>query len=358
MKYFAIIFAIILLSACGSGQKQSARPTAPVPTGPAQSQPVQALPTASLETLIFENIPTQSYTPRSRLFSIDFPDNWQTFEQADSVIFVDPKGQAGYSVLTSQVEVELSPQALDEFAIQFVRNNFGQEAGFEILAAETGNIRFKSVDANFGPSINEAAVTQQGQTVFITMLTAAEDKWETSAEALRQLTGSLQIHPLQSDASVATPTGPPMWELYTNPELSIAFLYPNNWIITQTEQSVQSVWPEYQMEFTVDAIPSPGAGEDLKMLENFIRTQSDALETQFDDVQMLPLSNFQAGDVSGYTFDYLYTNPSGKQIAGSIIALGVGDAIYRISISSPAPVYPTALEWFNPMLQSFQVLAE
>ncbi len=355
-KFIFVGFWLFLLTACGGGQNQTANAVAPLPTGPAQPQPLQTLALPTPAGVLFENISTQTYTPRSGQFSIDFPDNWRTFEQADRVLFIDPKGQAGYSVFTVQTETGLSSLELDEFTAQFVQRNFGQEPGFEVLAQEGGGtIRFKSVDAAFGPSINEAAARQQNQTVFITLLTVAEDKWDASAAALRELIGSLQIYP-QSSSPPATPTSPPMWELYTNPDLSIAFLYPNNWVITQTEQSVQAVWPEYQMAFTVDVISLPGAGETPETLITYLNAQTQTLKTKFTDLQTLPPTEFKAGNMSGYTLDYLYTAPDGEQIAGSIMALGVKDFIYRISISSPAPVYPAALDWFNPMMQSFKIV--
>lgn len=356
--FYTLHFAlfILLLTACGEGQNQAKTPVAPMPIGPAQPQPLQTLASPSPAGALFENIPTQNYTPRSGQFSIDFPDNWRTFEQADRVLFVDPKGQAGYSVFTIQTETGLSSRELDEFAAQFVQSNFGQEPDFEVLAQEGETFRFKSIDATFGPSINEAAIRQQDQIAFITLLTVAEDKWDASAAALRELIGSLQIHP-QSSSPPATPTSPPMWELYTDPDLSIAFLYPNNWVITQTEQSAQAVWPEYQMAFSVDVILSPGAGKASETLITYLNAQTQTLKTRFEDLQTLPPAEFQAGDMIGYTLDYLYTTGSDNgQIAGSIIALGVDDTIYRIAISSPAPVYPTALEWFNPMMQSFKIL--
>ena len=355
--FYILSFAlsILLLTACGGNQRQAENSVAPLPTGLAQPQPIQTLASPASAGVLFENISTQPYTSRSGQFSIEFPDNWRTFEQADRVLFVDPKGQAAYSVFTVQTEAGLSPQKLNEFAAQFAQDNFGQESGFEILPAAGDVIRFKSVDPSFGPAINEIAALQRGETVFVTLLTVAQNQWDASAAGLRKLVGSLKITPL-STSPLATPTSPPMWELYTNPDLNVAFLYPNNWVITQTAQSVQVVWPQYQMAFTVNAVSVPRAGEKPEALISYLNTQTQTLKAAFADLQTLSPTEFQAGNMIGYTLDYLYTGPDDEQIAGSIIALGVDNTLYRIDISSPAPVYPTALNWFNPMLQSFKIV--
>ena len=72
---------------------------------------------------------------------------------------------------------------------------------------------------------------------------------------------------------------------------------------------------------------------------------------------MLPVTAYQVRQTTGYTFDYHSPGPEGFPVAGSTIVVGIGHNMYRVSINAPALTYDTALEWyFNPMLQSFQVL--
>jgi hypothetical protein len=360
MRCLAIILTVLLLAACGPVAKQPGPDAIPIPTGPAQPQPTLPPSSPTPDTLIFDNIPLQTYTHPGQRFSINYPANWQTFEQPTGVIFVDPTLRAAYGVLFSQAESPLPPPALNDFAVQFVQSNFGHETGFKILADDQDVIQFKSIDPNLGPAINEVGILSQGNTIYFTLVTVVEDMWAQSAGTVRDLTGSLQLHQVQTESISATPTPaePPVWNLYTHPVQKIAFLYPNNWVITETEESVQTIWPEQQFVFAVEVVSSPGAGEDLEIVETFTQEQADRLAARYDDFEMLPLTSYQVGRTTGYTVDHLYTNAEGIPIAGSIIAVGIDDNIYHISISAPAPTYKVSLDWFNPMMQSFQILRE
>lgn len=354
MKYFPLIILLILLSACGTGAPVA---VTALPPAPAVPQPAQALPTLSPDTLVFDNVPRQIFTHPSGLFSIEYPDNWQVFEQANGVIFVDPTLRAAYGVLFSQADTELSAPELGRFAEQFVRTQYAAEDGFEILTTEGPVIRFKSRNASLGEAVTEFTVARQKTMIFFTQVMVVSSLWQNSAPAVRELAHSLQLDPAQIPtlpAATPTPAGPPAWALYTHPGGNFAFLYPDNWTVSATESGVQAVWPEKEFIFDVQIIPAPSVSAETARAD--LEQQAATLKTQFTDAQMLPVEAYQANQITGYTFDYLYTPPSGAAIAGSMIAVGVKDTLYRITISAPAPTYEAALEWFNMIMSSFQIL--
>lgn len=352
MKYFPLVALLILLSACGTGA-----PSVATALPPAVPQPTLAQPTHSPDTLVFDNVPRQTFTHPSGLFSIEYPDNWQVFEQANGVIFVDPTLRAAYGVLFSQADTTLSAPELGRFAEQFVRTQYAAEEGFEMLAAEGTVIRFKSRNASLGEAVTEFSVAQQKTMIFFTQVMVGSALWQNSAPAVRALAHSLQLDPAQISALPAatpTPTGPPAWALYTHSGGNLAFLYPDNWTVTETESGVQAAWPEKAFIFDVQIIPAPAVSAEVAQAD--LQQQAEALKTQFTDAQMLPVEAYQVNRVTGYTFDYLYTPAGGAAVAGSMIAVGVQDTLYRITISAPAPAYNAALEWFNMIMSSFQIL--
>lgn len=354
MKYFPLIVLVILLSACGTGAPRPAVVTA-LPAAPVQ--PTALSPTTSPDTLVFEQVPQKTFTHPSGFFSIQYPDNWQVFEQANGVIFVDPTLRAAYGVLFSQADAELSDPELSRFAEQFVRTQYSAEEGFEILAAEGPVIRFKSRNASLGEAITEFTVTRQKTMIFFTQVMVVSALWQNSAEAVRALAHSLELDPAQISALPAaspTPAGPPAWALYTHPSQNIAFLYPDNWTVSDTETGAQAVWLEKQFIFDVKVIPAPAVSAEVAQAD--LQQQADALKTQFADAQLRPVEAYQVNQATGYTFDYLYTPAGGTAIAGSMIAVGVEDTLYRINISAPAAAYDAALEWFNMIMSSFQIL--
>lgn len=355
---FLLFLALCFLSACGLASGQTIATSVPVPTGQAQPASIRPGVEPITDQILFEDIPTQTYTHlSSQHFSIDYPLNWQVFDQANGVVFVDPTDRAGYRVVFSPVDTALTAEALRTFALQFVQDNFGDEDSFEILAQDENQIRFKGTDANFGPAMNELSFHQDDKLVYFLLITVVENQWAQAAEGLRDLASSLTFHPAP-ESTPTSPNVPPQWALYGHPIEKFAFLYPDTWQITETEQSVTVTLPEQQFVFSVEVVSAPGAGQDPSVIESFTQEQADQLAQQIEDFEALPLTPYQAGQGSGYTIDYLYTDETGLPVAGSIIATGIGDKLYHISITAPAPIYEQALVWFNPMLQSFQFLPD
>lgn len=353
-----LFLALGFLTACGLASGQTISTSVPVPTAQAQPASIQPVVEPITDQILFEDIPTQTYTHlSSQRFSIDYPLNWQVFDQANGVVFVDPTDRAGYRVVFSPVDTALTPEALRTFALQFVEDNFGDEDSFEILAQDESRIRFKGADANFGPAMNELSFHQDGELVYFVLITVVENQWTQAAAGLRDLAASLTFHPAP-EPTPTPPNVPPQWALYGHPTEKFAFLYPDTWQIAETEQSVMVSLPEQQFVFSVDVVSAPGAGQDPSIIESFTQEQADQLAQEAEDFQALPLTPYQAGQGSGYTIDYLYTDGTGLPVAGSIIATGIGDKLYHISITAPAPIYEQALAWFNPMLQSFQFLPD
>lgn len=362
MKYPGFIIFIILvlaiLSACGNSSVTATSAAGPAVKPMAQTQATSTASPAS-DTLVYNNVPLKPFNHPSGQFSIMYPDNWQLFEQPNGVIFVDPTVRAAYGVLFSLADTALTLEDLNAFADQFVRSAFGHESGFEILSLDKNTIRFKSDDSNLGASVTEITVSQQDQVIYFTQVMVAEALWEQSAEQVRALMRGLEIYQTQAQpAATPTPEGPPVWLLYAHPSQRIAFLYPDSWQITETDLSVEAVQPEDAFRFSAQFLPAVGAGDSLSMVEAHIRAQADTLAAQFDDFESLPITPYQVGQTTGYTIDYLYTSELGIPTAGSMITVGVEDTIYHIVITAPAQTYAIALNWFNPIMQSFQILHE
>ncbi len=357
-----LLILILFLTACGppdsapSGRTVATRARPPIKTP--QIHPSTALNTPETEKILFDHRSLQTYTyAGSQRFSIDYPANWQVFEQTDGVIFIDPDNQAGYGIFFSffdQNAGALTAENLNVFARQFVQDNFGHEEDFGILAQEEGIIRFKETDANLGSAISELSFLKHDSFVYFVLITAVEDQWAQALDDLRGLTDSLVFHPVPTP----TPTAdlPPNWVLYGHPTQRFAFLYPDNWDLTEEARSVAVVLAAQQFVLSVDVVAVLGVGQETERVEAFTRLQLDKLATQFETFEALPLTPYQAGQATGYTADYLYQDETGLPIAGSIIVTGIDDKLYHISITAPAPLYEAALAWFNPMMQSFRVL--
>ena len=345
MKYL-ILTALFVLSACGSTTNATIRPATP---------PARATPPTTGPILVQDAIlQTYTHTPSQR-FSIAYPADWDVLEQPNGVLFIEPANRAGYSVFISQTQIE-DPNT---YALQFVQDNFGASNTFQILSKTETTIQFKGDDTNLGPAVNELTFLPDGDDMFLVLITVVEDEWDEAAEDLREITASLTFsQPATPTPDSTEPDAPPLWLLYGHPSNHFGFLYPDNWQLTDDDRSVDLVQPEQQYRFSVQVIDAPGAGEDANIVETYTQEQVQLLGEQFETFEALPVTAYQAGQGSGYTADYLYQNEEGLAVAGSIIVTGIDDHLYHVSISAPAVLYDEALEWFNPMLQSFKVLPQ
>ena len=77
---------------------------------------------------------------------------------------------------------------------------------------------------------------------------------------------------------------------------------------------------------------------------------------KYEDVENLPPAEFPLDTVTGATVDFLYTTAEDVAMAGSVITAAYDEQIFRVVFTAPAEFYGAALQWFNPMYQSFKIL--
>lgn len=274
------------------------------------------------------------------------------------MVFVDLSGQVAYSILFRRVETTPDQDRLNRFARQFVAENFGDEPNFTWLSDEAGRLRFKSLDPNIGSSINQVTFSHQETLVYLSMITALEEYWDEAEAWLQGFADTLVKSDPLSEQLPEVATDPPTWLLYTHPNEHFALLYPSNWQLTEHSQGLVITFVQSQYRLSIEAFeePLPEAATDTAYA--FIQTQLEQLEAEFTDLQHVPIQAYQQDQIGGYTTDYLYTNAEGVPIAGSIITTLVNNRLFHVAIIAPAQLYEDALLWFNPMMQSFQVLAE
>jgi hypothetical protein len=102
---------------------------------------------------------------------------------------------------------------------------------------------------------------------------------------------------------------------------------------------------------------APTAKDNAAAAQKAAQTYADSLSKEYKEVQTRPVETFQLDQITdGATIDFLYTAADGTAKAGSIITAASEGKLYRVVFSSSAEVYQFALQWFNPMYQSFKIL--
>lgn len=356
-----------LVACAGASPAGPATATLAPPAGPALPGPTEA-PTPAFgvtpTSVVPAGVSLQTYLSPDQRFSIDYPANWQPFERDNGVVFLDPGAQAGYGVYFQDIPEPYTAAELADFATAFVTTNYGDDPGFQIVDRAddllgASIIDFRSADDVLGPAMNEAIVTQFGTSVYLVVLSVTEEQWALSADALRQLTNSLQVNPAPAAAAV-TPAldEPPQLNLYVHSSGHFGFVYATDWSLDEEETSVRVTSPGGDFTFLVELIPQPGAGEDLALSQEHATAYVDRLAAQFPDLQRLPPTEFSLSGTTGSTIDYVYTDEAGALQAGSIIVVGHKDEFQRVILASPAAFWDTALEWFNVMMQGYRILEE
>lgn len=373
---------ISILVAC---QRNNPQPLTPSPTPFIVDFTPVPLATPTPLALDIKN--KQTFIHASETFSITYPASWQHGTETNGVVFIDPTVQASYSILFTEVEGGLTPDVITQFLKGFVETNFADIA-LEITATEGNEITFTTYDETLSYTKNRARLTQAGQTLYITTISANEKQWDYVASDLQLLADSLVIFETEENSSAPPiPAQPPSWNLYTNPDQKVTFLYPTNWVITETEQAIITSWPELEFIFEVTIIsastvlsPTEGisttAEADISPtstlsatdvisksdpelpnpLQTYTQSQADELATQYNDINMLPIMPYQVEDTIGFTFDFLYIGPNQKPYAGSVIIATANERVYKVTISAPALSYEESLVWFNSIMQSFQII--
>ncbi len=341
-----IILLSLILAACGGTPDAATSSGIPAPPRPATV--AAAEPTATPDTVLFPNVGQQAYTDPDNRFTLVFPSNWQTVAQpTGGVVFVDPTGRAAFGVQFTATDTQLSPDALAAVADEFVTANFGSDPGFEILSRDKGVIQFKNDDPNLGSTINRITATQYGQMVYFTQMTIVEPLWAQTAPSLQAMLSTLSVRQTEP---LPTPTKPLVWELFTSPTHRVAFLVPSNWTVSEDATGVRADWQSSGMSFSITFAPAQDVPQYLQM-------QLDALAETQSPITRSTIAADTLGALTGYKVDYLYSAENDITMAVSSFAGDAENKLYHITIAAPEQVFPTALDWFIPMLESVQFLS-
>jgi hypothetical protein len=362
VRSFLILILLLVLSNCGdteSANRPDFQPIRPDPTSTLTASPL-GTPTS----VVSDQAGLSSYTHFTQRFSQSYPANWQFFERPDGVVFIDPGDQAGYSVFFSDVGQTYSEQELNQYLVTFVTKNFAEkEADFTPLSQEQqadGSIvaQFASVDPKLGQAMNEVRVSQKDTIVYVIFISATEEQWQISQNQFHRLADMLT--PLNTSPVVETsPTDePPVWLLTGPTSSTFGFFYPSDWeIARQDESSVAVTMPDTNITFEASMSDVSGAKDDPKAAEKAALKYIKNLDKDYKDVQNLPPAKFQLDQITdAATIDFLYTAADGTQMAGSVITAASEGKMYQVVFTSSAELYDFALQWFNPMYQSFKIL--
>lgn len=359
------LLGALLLAGCqGAATRPAFRPIRPDPTSTPTVIPGGGEPAGRPTSVVSDQVPLSNYTHPTKRFSISYPDNWQLFERADGVIFIDSGNHAGYSVAFNDVEQAYSEQELNQYLVSFVAKNFtGAGTNFKAISQEQkadGSVvaRFSSFDANLGQAVSEVRVQQVDTIVFVVLINATETQWAVAQHQLQRLADTFT--PLETGpAAAGTPTlEPPVWVLIGPTSNKFGFLYPSDWKVLRQDTSSAAVgMPDTELVFEAKVVELTGASNDLQAAaEQAALAYVEELDQEYENVQNLPPQEFPLDTLAGATIDFLYTDRDGTDMAGSIITAVQGNELYQVVFSSSAETYQAALEWFNPMYKSVKIL--
>jgi hypothetical protein len=303
-----------------------------------------------------------TFTHQSRRFQIDYPVNWQLFERPDGVIFLEPGHRAGYSLFFADTGEVYGAEALDQYLVTFVAQNFAKpDSAFKAisqsrLADGAAVAQFSAQDPILGQAINEIRVSQVETIVFVALISASQAQWPVSEASLQALVDTFT--PLQTKPAAAGPATAeaPVWELVGPAGNTFAFFAPSNWErLFRDESAVEVGQPDNELHFRAessawtDLNPAPAAAEAAAL------AYLAELTARYEALEHSPPGDFPLGTVTGKTVDFLY-QVDDKQMAGSIIAAAHKENLYLVVFTAPAELYEAALQWYNPMVQSFTFL--
>ncbi len=361
------IVVAFILTGCGgvTANQPVFTPVQPDPTSTPTIPSAGSVPVSTPTSVVSDQVTTSNYTHSTNRFSINYPENWQFFERSDGVVFIEPGDQAGYSLVFNDVGEEYSEEELNRYLVTFVAQNFVDEkSGFSPISQEQradGSIiaQFASIDPHLGPAINEVRVWQQDTIVFLLFISATEEQWHISHHKLQNLADtfvSLDTSPIVE----SPPTDePPVWLLIGPTKNQFGFFYPSDWeILQQDETLVVVAMPDHDITFEGSVYDWPEAKDNpVGAAEQAALAYLETLSKEHRNVQNQPLTEFPLDTATGATIDFLYTTKEGTDMAGSVITAASKGKIYQMVFTSPAAIYESALQWFNPMYKSFKILS-
>ena len=365
LYFLSSLILIFVLPACQNATSPSQPVPTPIRPDPTLTPTATALPahTPAPTSVVSDLVTINTYTHSSRRFSIHYPENWQLSERPDGVIFIEPGDHAGYSVFFNDVGQAYSQQELNQYLVTFVAKNFVDEkSDFSVISQEDqadGSVeaQFSTLDPNLGQTINEVRVSQIDTIVFVRFLSATQEQWEISQSKLQALVDTFT--PLDTTPVTKTPPTeePPVWVLIGPTSNQFGFFYPSDWEVLKREKNTVSVAaPDNEMTFEATALDWPGASDDPETAEKAALTYLTSVSKRYKAVENVPPTEFPLDTVTGTTIDFLYTTEEDVAMAGSVITAAHEDRVFRVVFTAPAEFYGAALQWFNPMYQSFKIL--
>lgn len=350
LKHLFLILLVTILTACQESAVESPE---------AATLPVEATPASTPTPVLSASITTERYTHSTRRFSVDYPATWQPFEQPAGVIFIQPENQAGYSIFFNDVGQHYDTEALNQYLVTFVAQNFvDEEANFQAISQkhlDDGSVvaQFAAHDAYLGPAINEIRVIQVDTIIFIFLVSTSEAQWAVSAEPLQALADTftpLDTSPIEPPPG---PTAEPVWELTGPTSNRFGFVVPSDWETLYRDTSTVVVGlPDENIRFEATTFEWDGARSASESAQAYLTDNA----AQYQAIEGLPATEFPLDSSTGATIDFLYTGPDELPMAGSVITAAHEERMYRIVFTAPAQYYEGALAWFNPMYQSFRFL--
>ena len=208
-----------------------------------------------------------------------------------------------------------------------------------------------------GLAINEIRIRQLDTIVFISLISATQEQWELSENKLQTLIDTFT--PLDtSPVELQTAEEAPVWVLTGPTSNQFGFFAPSDWeTLSQNEHAVAIGQPDSDLRFEAQVSPWTGAKPALETAEAVALSYLTTLSETYKMVEHSPPAEFPLNAASGMTVDFLYFTEKEGQIAGSIITAAHEGQIYQIVFTAPVQAYEGALQWFNPMYQSFTFLA-
>jgi hypothetical protein len=303
---------------------------------------------------------TTPYTQPNRRFSIDYPQGWDTFEQPNGVVILEPTGQMGYSVFFRDVDRPYSQDELRQYLMGFIAQNFaGDGRDFRAISQKLRadgaiDAEFSTQDPKLGQTLNRIHGRQSGNTIFLLYTTAAAARWPDVQGQLQQLVDTFA--PLEPPVAAAEA---PEWQLIGPTSQEFGFLVSSDWeVVEQGVATVTVKSPSGGMTFTAANFPWPGAQSNPTAAAREAALQHiETVRAGNRQVQALPPVEFPLAGAVGATIDFVYTTPAGQSMAGSVITGAGQGKMHKIIFTAPTDFYEAGLVWFNPMYQSFKFLA-
>jgi hypothetical protein len=225
------------------------------------------------------------------------------------------------------------------------------------LPDESVVAQFAARDPYLGLAINEIRVKQVETIIFISLVSASEAQWAVSETALQKLADTFTPLDTSSLKTTSEPSEEPVWELTGPASNTFGFIVPSDWETLYRDDSTVTVGlPAEAIRFEATTFawdgvkPAPAAAQAAALA--YLADNA----AQYQNLESLAPTEFPLDSSTGATIDFLFTAEDETPMAGSVITAAHEGNLYRLVFTAPAQFYEGALQWFNPMYQSFRFL--